>query len=196
MNLLRKICVFGSIILFSSYLILVSCDPDLDLGAKKEQKTVTLDHLPPSPIDTPVKTDPNPQLGRLPFCPPSSGLNPNNPSRNSNVLIVSTLDGQIHALNSDPELGHRVLWSVATEPGDMVSSTISQLELTNNAKWVKLIPSLGGGLYKFDGETIEAVPLSAETLLKTSFKFADNTIFTGGKESRTYGIEMDSGRIR
>ncbi len=46
------------------------------------------------------------------------------------------------------------------------------------------------------GETIEAVPLNAETLLKTSFKFADNTIITGGKEIRSYGIEMDTGKVR
>ncbi len=109
-------------------------------------------------------------------------------------MIVSTLDGKLTAL--DPRDDGREVWSVATAPGDMLSSTISQLELTSSAKWVKLIPSLAGGLYKFDGETIEAVPLNAETLLRTSFKFADNTIITGGKESRTYGIEMDTGKVR
>ena len=124
---------------------------------------------------------------RLPVCPPKE-----TPS-SENVLIVSTLDGKITALDGKKSVP---LWSVTTEPGEMVSSTISQLELTNNAKWVKLIPSLAGGLYKFDGESVEAVPLSAETLLKSSFKFADNTIITGGKESRTYGIEMQTGKIR
>ena len=114
--------------------------------------------------------------------------------RNSNVVIVSTLDGKVTAL--DPRDEGRVLWSIDTSPGEMVSSTISQLEMTSNAKWVKLIPSLAGGLYKFDGSTVEAVPLDAETLLRSSFKFADNTVITGGKESRTYGVEMDSGRIR
>ncbi len=78
----------------------------------------------------------------------------------------------------------------------MLSSTISQMELTNNAKLVRLIPSLSGGLYKFDGEVVEPVPLSAEELLRTSFKFADNTVMTGGKDSRVYGIELDSGNIR
>ena len=97
----------------------------------------------------------------------------------------------------------------------MLSSTISQMELASNAKWVRLIPSLAGGLYKFDGEVIEPVPLSAEKLLRSSFKFADNTVMTGGKESRyfhenfefftnlsfwlnfrVYGIELNTGRIR
>lgn len=151
---------------------------------------------------------------RLPFCPPPGDPPPNSwvgqevwspqscitltsglQARNSNVLIVSTLDGRITALDPTLESGN-VLWSVATEPGEMLSSTISQLELTSNAKWVKLIPSLAGGLYKFDGETVEAVPLNAETLLRTSFKFADNTVITGGKESRTYGIEVNTGNKR
>ena len=52
------------------------------------------------------------------------------------------------------------------------------------------------GLYKFDGEVIEPIPLNAEELLRTSFKFADNTVMTGGKESRVYGIEVKTGKIR
>ena len=52
------------------------------------------------------------------------------------------------------------------------------------------------GLYKFDGKVIEPVPLNAEDLLRTSFKFADNTVMTGGKESRVYGIEVKTGKIR
>ena len=77
----------------------------------------------------------------------------------------------------------------------MLSSTIQDIEITGN-KLVRLIPSLAGGLYKFDGEVIERVPLSAEELLSTSFKFADNTVMTGGKESRVYGIELSTGRIK
>ena len=73
----------------------------------------------------------------------------------------------------------------------MLSSTISQMELASNAKWVRLIPSLAGGLYKFDGEVIEPVPLSAEKLLRSSFKFADNTVMTGGKESRYFHENFD-----
>ena len=52
------------------------------------------------------------------------------------------------------------------------------------------------GLYKFDGEVIEPIPLNAEEMLRTSFKFADNTVMTGGKESRVYGIEVKTGKIR
>lgn len=130
---------------------------------------------------------------RIPYCPPEEVESL--ARKNSNLIMVSTLDGKISAL--DPSHEGRLLWSVDTGPGgSMLSSTISQMELTNAGKFVKLIPSLGGGLYKFDGETLEAVPLSAEALLRSSFKFADNTIITGGRESRRYGIEMDTGVVR
>lgn len=110
------------------------------------------------------------------------------------ILLVSTLDGKLTAL--DPKDNGKTLWSVGTGPGSMLSSTISEVELTSNAKWVRLIPSLAGGLYKFDGEIIEPIPLSAEDLLRTSFRFADNTVMTGGKESRVYGVSAKTGKIR
>lgn len=126
----------------------------------------------------------------LPICQKKSILSPSGPD----ILLVSTLDGKLTAI--DPKNQGKTLWSVSTGPGSMLSSTISQLELMNNAKHVRLIPSLGGGLYKFDGEVIEPIPLSAEELLRTSFKFADHTVMTGGKESRVYGIQVSSGRIK
>ena len=103
---------------------------------------------------------------RLPFCPPKGDgappINRYNGSmthlsmtfsksislglRNSNVLLVSTLDGKIRAL--DPTDSGSVLWEVATGDGDMLSSTLSQLELSKNGQFVRLIPSLAGGLYR------------------------------------------------
>ena len=133
----------------------------------------------------------------LPLCPPKSAGRSDDPGTRrkstSNLLLVSTLDGALTALSPD---GGQVLWNVNTEPGAMLSSTISQMELTNNARWVKLIPSLAGGLYKFDGETVEPIPLDAENLLKSSFKFADGTVMTGFKETRTYGLDLGTGNVR
>lgn len=62
-------------------------------------------------------------------------------------------------------------------------------------QYVKLIPSLSGSIYKFDGSTIEPVPMTAETLLKASFKFGDDMVMTGGKESKSYGIDFSTGKI-
>ena len=47
---------------------------------------------------------------------------PSADKRNSNVILVSTLDGKLTAL--DPNDEGRMLWSIDTKPGDMVSSTI------------------------------------------------------------------------
>ena len=136
----------------------------------------------------------------LPLCPPKKKhVIRNNGSGSANILLVSTLDGKLTALDPKRRGSHQVLWSVSTEPGSMLSSTLSQLDLNPKGgknPWIKLIPSLGGGLYKFDGEVVEPVPFDAEALLRSSFKFSDGTVMTGGKEAKTYGIEVSNGNIR
>lgn len=42
-----------------------------------------------------------------------------------------------------------------------------------------MIPSLSGGLYQFDGESIEPIPITADNLLSSSFKFSDDLIISG-----------------
>ena len=59
----------------------------------------------------------------------------------------------------------------------------------------RYIPSLDGGLYRYDGESIEAVPMTAETLLSSSFKLADDTVMIGGKDLLTYGIDPKTGQV-
>lgn len=61
----------------------------------------------------------------------------------------------------------------------MLSSSIHNLELTNNGQWVRMIPSLSGSLYKFDGETVEPIPVNADHLLSSSFKFSDDLVISG-----------------
>lgn len=109
------------------------------------------------------------------------------------LLYVTTLDGRMSAL--DLTNGGALRWSVETGPGPLLSSSIHRLELTNNGKWVRMIPSLSGGLYKFDGETVEPIPFSAEDLLKSSFKFSDDLVISGGKETRSYGISTRTGQL-
>lgn len=106
---------------------------------------------------------------------------------------MTTLDGQISTL--DLTGGGRKVWSIATEPGDLLSSSISRLEVTNNGKQVRMIPSLSGRIYKFDGEFIEGIPVTAEDLLKSSFKFSDDTVISGGKEVRSYGVNSRTGKV-
>lgn len=115
----------------------------------------------------------------------------------SRLLYVSTLDGTVSAL--DIEHDGKLKWSLKTNPGVLLSSSIHRLEvwifssvflyfvfhfcnqikLTNNGQWVRMIPSLNGGLYKFDGETIEQIPVTADHLLSSSFKFSEDLMISG-----------------
>jgi outer membrane protein assembly factor BamB len=56
-------------------------------------------------------------------------------------IFVTTLDGTLSAL--DIEEG-TLQWSISTEPGELLSSSIHRLELTTNGKQVRMIPSLSG----------------------------------------------------
>ncbi|CAN7990465.1 unnamed protein product [Ixodes hexagonus] len=108
------------------------------------------------------------------------------------LFIVGTLDGRISAL--DPREHGNVVWSHETGPGPLLSSSLSRLEMRNRGQRVRLIPSLDGSLYKFNGETVEPLPLTADFLLKSSFKLGDDLVITGGKEARSYGINLHSGQ--
>lgn len=67
------------------------------------------------------------------------------------------------------------------------------LQLTNNGQWIRIIPSLSGSLYKFDGAYIDAIPITAESLLKSSFRYSEDLVIAGGLEVRTYGVTLHSG---
>lgn len=97
--------------------------------------------------------------------------------KSSSLLLVSTLDGTLSALDAADD--GNILWKVETGPGSLLSSSISKVELKSHGKVVRLIPSLDGGLYKFDGEIIEPIPISAESLLHSSYQAADDLLITG-----------------
>lgn len=52
-----------------------------------------------------------------------------------------------------------------------------------------------GTLYRFDGRSIDPILISAESLLKSSFKYSDELVIAGGFEVRTYGIGFKSGKV-
>jgi eukaryotic translation initiation factor 2-alpha kinase 3 len=109
------------------------------------------------------------------------------------LAYITTLDGHITALDLTNK--GEVKWSIPTGPDPLISSSIHTLELTNNGKMVRMIPSLNGGLYKFDGDSIEAIPITADDLLRSSFKIADDYIIAGGKETSIYGVSIRTGQI-
>nr|CAH0105848.1 unnamed protein product [Daphnia galeata] len=117
-----------------------------------------------------------------------------NSTKKSPLLLVSTLDGTLSALDASDQ--GNILWKIETGPGSLLSSSISKVELNSHGKLVRLIPSLDGGLYKFDGEGIEPIPISADSLLHSSYHAADDLLITGGKEVRTYGVDVRTGHVQ
>ncbi|CAH1153719.1 unnamed protein product [Phaedon cochleariae] len=118
----------------------------------------------------------------LPYCPDE---------REPGLAIVSTLDGKVSVLNSTGSL----VWVTDTGPGPLLMSNIHKLELTNIGEWVRIIPSLSGTLYKFDGVTVDPIPITVEKLLKASFRYSDDLVIAGGIEIRTYGVGFHSGTL-
>lgn len=131
-----------------------------------------------------------PEYNELPHCQ-NDGPDEERPRP---AVVVSTLDGRVTSLDA---LTGAVMWSRQTggKNNDMLSSSMSKLEVTSRGEWVRLIPSLDGGIYRFDGDGVEALPVTAETLLHSSFKFNTDTVFTGGKSTEVWGMSANTGHL-
>ena len=153
--------------------------------------TVTPSHVV-TPQPPPLASHRRPEDILLSLCPPK--LKDPIKSTRKNLLIVSTLDGYITAL--DLNKNGEMVWSVATVPGPMLSSTLSDMELDERGHLVRLIPSLSGKIYKLKDEMVEPIALDASSLLFSSLKMQENLVLTGGKETRTLGIELGTGEVQ
>lgn len=60
---------------------------------------------------------------------------------------------------------------------------------------MRIIPSLSGSLYRFDGVSIDPVTITAGTLLRSSLKYSDDLVIAGGLEVRTYGVAFRTGKL-
>ncbi|ETE71524.1 Eukaryotic translation initiation factor 2-alpha kinase 3, partial [Ophiophagus hannah] len=109
------------------------------------------------------------------------------------LIIISTLDGRISAL--DPENSGRKQWDLDVASGSLVSSSLSKPEVFGNKM---IIPSLDGDLFQWDRdrESIEAVPFTVESLLESSYRFGDDVVLVGGKSRTTYGLSSYSGKVK
>ncbi|CAD6996348.1 unnamed protein product [Ceratitis capitata] len=144
--------------------------------------------------DNPTASDePSLQLNHQPAAIPYCDDDNADHTIGRRLLYITTLDGRLSAL--DVSQGGKLRWSVSTGPGPLISSSIHRLELTNNGQFVRMIPSLNGGIYKFDGESIDPIPITTENLLSSSAKFSDDLVISGGKETRTYGVSVRSGQL-
>uniref|UniRef100_A0A673YE43 Eukaryotic translation initiation factor 2-alpha kinase 3 n=1 Tax=Salmo trutta TaxID=8032 RepID=A0A673YE43_SALTR len=121
------------------------------------------------------------------------GINQGLPFFPSPLVIISTLDGRISAL--DPYNQGRKQWDLDVGSGCLVSSSLSKPEVFGNKMF---IPSLDGALFQWnrDRESMEAVPFSVESLLESSFRIGDDTVLVGGKSLTSYGLGAYSGKLR
>ncbi|CAG9568143.1 unnamed protein product [Danaus chrysippus] len=124
---------------------------------------------------------------KLPFCNPTTSKE--TPNFND-LLIVSTLDGKISAFATENGIK---AWDLETQP--LLSSNLHNVELTSDGKWVRLVPSLRGTLYSLSGDSIEPLPFSAEQLLSSSFKYSDDMVIAGARETLWLGVEAQSGSV-
>ncbi|KAM4706922.1 eukaryotic translation initiation factor 2-alpha kinase 3 isoform 2-T2 [Discoglossus pictus] len=113
--------------------------------------------------------------------------------RPRSLVIISTLDGRIAAL--DAENHGRKQWDLDVGSGSLVSSSLSKPEVFGNKM---IIPSLDGDLFQWDRdrESMEAVPFTVESLLESSYKFGDDVVLVGGKSLTTYGLGAHSGKVK
>ncbi|XP_066429058.1 eukaryotic translation initiation factor 2-alpha kinase 3 isoform X2 [Eleutherodactylus coqui] len=109
------------------------------------------------------------------------------------LIIISTLDGRIAALDADNH--GRKQWDLDVGSGSLVSSSLSKPEVFGNKM---IIPSLDGDLFQWDRdrESMEAVPFTVESLLDSSYKFGDDVVLVGGKSLTTYGLSASSGKLK
>uniref|UniRef100_A0AAQ5YTI7 Eukaryotic translation initiation factor 2-alpha kinase 3 n=1 Tax=Amphiprion ocellaris TaxID=80972 RepID=A0AAQ5YTI7_AMPOC len=112
---------------------------------------------------------------------------------NWSLVIISTLDGRISAL--DPHNQGRKQWDLDVGSGCLVSSSLSKPEVFGNKM---VIPSLDGALFQWnrDRESMEAVPFSVESLLESSYRIGEDTVLVGGKSLTTYGLGAYTGKLR
>lgn len=124
---------------------------------------------------------------------PSGDRDTNFRQRRRALVVISTLDGRIAAL--DPLNQGRKQWDLDVGSGCLVSSTLSKPEIFGNKMF---IPSLDGALFQWnrDRESMEAVPFSVESLLDSSFRIGEDTVLVGGKSLTTYGLGAYSGKLR
>ncbi|KAI8793692.1 eukaryotic translation initiation factor 2-alpha kinase 3 isoform X2 [Biomphalaria glabrata] len=109
-------------------------------------------------------------------------------------VLISTIDGRISAL--DLHNRGKLAWSVEADSKPLYSSSLANMEMFSKGKKLRLIPSLDGALYQFDGEKVEAVPMSAESLLSSTYRLSDDSMIVGSKELRNFGVDIHSGEIQ
>ncbi|XP_068195565.1 eukaryotic translation initiation factor 2-alpha kinase 3 [Antennarius striatus] len=163
---------------------------DGDDGVSVMERGLENSGTPVIAADVTVEDDDNGPAGET---EESYGENSGNIRPTRSLVIISTLDGRISAL--DPHNQGRQQWDLDGGSGCLVSSSLSKPEAFGNKMF---IPSLDGALFQWnrDRKSMEAVPVSVESLLESSYRIGEDTVLVGGKSLTTYGLGVYSGKIR
>jgi len=97
--------------------------------------------------------------------------------KDQQLLIVSTVDGKISAL--DVQNQGKLLWSNQYNAMPLISTSISKLDYVENGKTIRLIPTLHRGLFKCLGNVLEAYPFDVNQL---SIQLTTNYVLTNDNE--------------
>ncbi|XP_074599713.1 eukaryotic translation initiation factor 2-alpha kinase 3-like [Brevipalpus obovatus] len=133
-------------------------------------------------------------VAELPDCSPQK-ISLRELMNQNDIYIVSTLDGKVTALDVNNK--GQILWTYQTNEDGLLKSTIGEFQFMSDAMYFKLVPALDGSLYKLNEKMniLEPIPLNAEVLLKSTFKIGDDLLITGGKEVKTYALNLLSGDL-
>ncbi|XP_070698359.1 eukaryotic translation initiation factor 2-alpha kinase 3 [Pempheris klunzingeri] len=159
-------------------------------GARVMERGLENIGAPVIAADVTVEDDDNGSVGEA---DEAFGESSGNVPPTRSLVIISTLDGRISAL--DPHNQGRKQWDLDVGSGCLVSSSLSKPEVFGNKM---VIPSLDGALFQWnrDRESMEAVPFSVESLLESSYRIGEDTVLVGGKSLTTYGLGAYSGKLR
>lgn len=133
---------------------------------------------------------------RLPDCQTIDRIRHSRPVRAvPELVLVSTADGHVTAVDVDG----RIAWRTDTGR-PLLQASLKKITLDEGRAGgggggsATFIPSLDGSLYKFDGKQIEVVA-TADSVMYSSVK-TDPWVLTGGRETKTFGIDPRTGDIR
>ncbi|KAJ7375196.1 Eukaryotic translation initiation factor 2-alpha kinase 3 [Desmophyllum pertusum] len=76
------------------------------------------------------------------------------------------------------------------------ASIVIKPQFDSDGETCGLIPSLDGGLYQVNGDKVEPIPFTADTLLGSFYKLPDGSILVGGKQATSCGLNPYSGKVR
>ncbi|XP_065177405.1 eukaryotic translation initiation factor 2-alpha kinase 3-like isoform X1 [Sycon ciliatum] len=116
-------------------------------------------------------------------------------SRFRSLVIVSTLDGQISALDAGRHGKGRLIWNVPSPSGPLFSSSLANVEFQDQAGSYQVVPALDGNLYTWRGGKLKAVPADIDSLFGQADINYDGSSLVGAKDKLSYGIDPDTGEL-